>query len=202
MDFPDGFDLWLLILKHNDLVLVVVFSLNLHSGASYIWCSFELVVCTSDSFDCPEASYFGFCCAILLVWMEYDLIFCSNQENARSLPKWKYQFVLSLYSRLSKFGLAINYLVTILFQEVLFWYLAACIFQLANLSPIIGSKDRMYVSSECSKNVKAYYMNIWIGHTWICRSTILHTLVHDCTCIVYIRSLGSSYDTNQILVCT
>ena len=46
-----------MILKHNDMVFVVVFSLNLHSVASYLWCSLELVVCTSDSFNCPEASY-------------------------------------------------------------------------------------------------------------------------------------------------
>ena len=56
-------------------------------------------------------------------------------EVSNKGPKWKYQFLLSLYSRLSKFDLAINYLVTILFHEVWFWYLAACIFQLANLSP-------------------------------------------------------------------
>lgn len=49
--------------------------------------------------------------------------FGPNQENARSLkqgPKMEISVHIQLYSRLSNFDLAINYLVTILFQEVRF----------------------------------------------------------------------------------
>jgi len=166
MDFPDGFNLWLVILKHNDLVFVVVFSLNLHSVASYLWCSLEVVVCTSDSFSI----LLGFCCAILLVtvssstrmWFGWNMLSSFARikkmlEVSNKGPKWKYQFVLSLYSRLSKFDLAIITWLPYCFRKFGFdiWLIVS--FNLQIYHPI-GSKDHMYMSSECSKNVNACYI--------------------------------------------
>jgi len=181
---------WLLISDPDEAwyliwSFVVVFSFNLHSVASSLWCSLELVVCTSDSFNCPEASYLvSVVCHLTdtvssstCMWFGWNMISSFARikkmlEVSNKGPKWKYQFVPSLYSRLSKFDLAINYLVTILFQEVGFWYLAACIFQLANLSHIIGSKDRMYMNSECSKIVHTYmnwlHLDLWVYYSTYC----------------------------------
>ena len=146
MDSLDGFDFWLVILKHDgfcgsfqfELAFSGLISLvQLGVGSVHIW-----------FFQLSWSILLGFCSAILLVtvssstcmWFGWNMISSSAWikkmlEVSNKGPEWKYQFVLSLCSRLSKFDLAINYLVTILFQEVWFWYLAACIFQFANISP-------------------------------------------------------------------
>jgi len=90
---------WLLISDPDEAwyliwSFVVVFSFNLHSVASSLWCSLELVVCTSDSFNCPEASYLvSVVCHLTdtvssstCMWFGWNMIssFAPNQQNARS----------------------------------------------------------------------------------------------------------------------
>lgn len=199
-----GLDFWLVILKHItlfglcgsfqfELALGGLISLaQLGVGSVHIW-----------FFQLSWSILLGFCC-VTSCWLWYllqlacgfDGIWCHLLVRIKKMlevsnkgPEWKYQFILSLYSRLSNFGLAINYLVTILFQEVRLWHLAACIFELANLSPMIGSKDRMYMSSECSKNVHTFmYELVILGFVGLLFFILL--------------SMIALLTQNQILVCT
>jgi hypothetical protein len=81
------------------------------------------------------------------------------------------------------------------------WLLVSFNLQIYHL---IGSKDRMYMSSECSKNVNAYYIYMNWSHLdlSVYYSTYCCPWLHlVCLCILcitlYIRSLVSSYDTKS-----
>lgn len=166
-----GLDFWLVILKH-----ITLFGL---CG------SFQFELALGGLISLAQLGVGGFDG----IWCHLLVRIKKMLEVSNKGPEWKYQFILSLYSRLSNFDLAINYLVTILFQEVRLWHLAACIFELANLSPMIGSKDRMYMSSECSKNV----------HTFIYELVILGFVG---LLFFILLSMIALLTQNQILVCT